>query len=122
MFMPCPSSRREVSVAALLVVAYVCLSTAQAQTSSDQRVTGPQARYWIQAETGTGFLASAMQGGGGLGSMMGAVMGSLTGRSGGPTKSLRLELGGLREGNPSEAQHAVPAGLGVGASLTLAGA
>ncbi len=105
------------AVAALAVVG----APAHAQTASEQRVTGPQARYWLNAETGTGFMAGAMQSGGGLGSVMGAVMGSLTGRGSGPTKNLRLELGGVRDGNPSEAVHAVPAGLGVGASLTLLG-
>jgi hypothetical protein len=98
------------------VVAAMLASPVLAQTAASQKVTGPQAQYWVTAETGTGFAAAAMQGGGGFG----AIMGALTGR-GGPTKTLRLELGGQRDGNPSEAVHAVPGGLGLGTSLTLLG-
>jgi hypothetical protein len=101
----------------LALAALLALVPAAAQTPATQKVTGPQARYWVSAETGSGLNASAMQGGaGGLGSMMGALMGR-----GGPTKTLRLELGGLRDGQPSEAVHAVPASLGVGPSLVLLG-
>lgn len=89
---------------------------ALAQGAATQKVTGPQARYWIAAETGTGLTAAAMQGGGGLG----AVMSSLFGGSG-PVKTLRLELGGVREGSPAEALHAIPAGMAMGASLQLLG-
>ncbi len=90
-----------------------------AQTAATQKVTGPQARYWVSAETGSG-LGAAMQGAGGSGGGFGAMMGALMGR-GGPSKTLRLELGGVREGSPSEAVHAVPSALGVGPSLTLLG-
>jgi hypothetical protein len=103
-------------VPVLCTASVVGFSPAWAQTAANQKVTGPQARYWIGAETGTGFTAAMQQGGGGLGAMMGALMGG-----GGPTKRLRLELVGMRDGNPSEAVHTVPAGLGVGASLTLLG-
>ncbi len=101
-----------------LLAACVTLAAgpAHAQTSSSQKVTGPQARYWLTAETGTGFAAAATQGGGGFGAVMGALMGR-----GGPTKSLRLDLGGVRDGNPAEALHTVPNGLGVGPALTLLG-
>lgn len=100
------------ALAALAVTALPAL----AQTTAQQKVTGPQARYWLSAETGSGLSAAMQGGGGGLGAMMGALMGR-----GGPTKTLRLELGGMKDGNPSEAIHSVPAGLGVGPSLTLLG-
>ena len=106
------------AVAGMLVLGLSTLASpgATAQPAATaQKVTGPQARYWVSAETGTGMSAAAMQGGG-LGSIMGAMFGG-----GGPRKTLRLELGGQRDGNPSEAVHTVPGGLGMGPSLTLLG-
>lgn len=100
---------------AMSLLALSALPAAAQGTAANQKVTGPQARYWVGAETGTGFTAAMAQGGG-LGAMMGALMGG-----GGPSKRLRLDLGGPRDGNPSEAVHTVPAALGVGASLTLLG-
>lgn len=81
-----------------------------------QKVTGPNARYWVSAEVSSGLSMAGMQSGGGMAGMMAAVMGG-----GGPRKSLRLELGSVRAANPAEAAHAVPAALGMGASLPLLG-
>jgi hypothetical protein len=80
-----------------------------------QKVTGPQARYWVSAETASGLSMAAMQGGG-LGAMMGAMMGGS-----GPRRSLRLELGSVRDANPAEAVHAIPTALGMGTGLNLLG-
>lgn len=99
-----------------LLAALLAALPAQAQTAASQKVTGPQARYWLSAETGSGLGAAMQGGGGGFGAIMGAVLGR-----GGPTKTLRLELGGSRDANPAQAQHAVPAALGMGAALTLLG-
>lgn len=110
--------RRSTAGSVLVLASVLVAASAHAQPAAGQKVTGPQARYWLGAETGSG-LGAAMQGGaggGGLGAMMGALMGR-----GGPTKTLRLELGGMRDGDPAQAQHAVPAGLGLGPTLTLLG-
>jgi hypothetical protein len=101
-------------------VASLLVSTAMAQTAP-QKITGPQARYWLNAETASGFSMAGMQGGaaggaGGLAGMMGQMMGG-----GGPRKSLKLDLGSTREGNPAEATHHIPAGMTMGASLPLLG-
>ncbi|MFN9764665.1 MAG: hypothetical protein ACK57L_06020 [Pseudomonadota bacterium] len=102
------------SLAALPVAAQTP-APAPAQGAVQQKVTGPQARYWVSAETGSGVSMAAMQGGG-LGAMMGAMMGGS-----GPRRSLRLELGSVRDANPAEAVHAIPAALGMGAGLNLLG-
>lgn len=91
--------------------------TAAAQTPVQQKVTGPQARYWLSAETASGFSMAAMQGGGGG---MAAMMGAMLGGSG-PRKQMRLELGSARDANPAEAQHAIPPALSMGPSLNLLG-
>ena len=90
---------------------------AQAQAAAAaQKVTGPLARYWISSETGTGMAAGMMQGGG-----IGAMMGAMFGGGDGARKTLRLELGGARDGAPSQASHAIPAAMGMGGSLALLG-
>jgi hypothetical protein len=90
--------------------------------SAAQKISGPQARYWLNAETSTGMGAMMAGGGsgGGLGSIFGAMMGG-AGGGGGPTKSLRLDLGAARDANPASGQHTIPAGMSMGASLPLAG-
>jgi hypothetical protein len=89
--------------------------TSPAQTQ--QKVTGPEARYWISAEVVSGFPVGGLAGGGGgFAGLMGAVMGG-----GGPRKSLRLELGSVRAANPAEAVHALPPALAMGPSLPLLG-
>jgi len=110
--------------------AFVAQGAAWAQTAGamQQKVTGPQARYWLGAETASGMAMPGMGGGGtaetggGLGAMAG-MMGALMsgGGVGAPRKSLRLELGGVRTGNPSEARHTVPTALAMGESLSLLG-
>ena len=49
------------------------------QAQQQQKVSGPQARYWVQAETRSG-MAGMMAGGAGG---MGAAMSSMFGRGGG---------------------------------------
>jgi hypothetical protein len=86
-----------------------------AQTPVQQKVTGPQARYWLAAETSSGWSMASMQGGG-AGGIMSAMMGGS-----GPRKSLLLELGSARDANPAEARHAIPPSLSMGNSLQLFG-
>jgi hypothetical protein len=94
-------------------------AAAQAQAPTQQKVTGPQARYWLSAEVASGFSVGGMAGGaggGGLAGMMGAVLGG-----GGPRKSLNLELGSVKAANPAEAVHLLPPALNMGQSLPLLG-
>jgi hypothetical protein len=89
-----------------------------AQPPVTQKVTGPQARYWLSSATTTGFSASSgASAAGGLGAMMGMV----TGLGGGASRSLLLELGTTRTGSDLTADHAIPAGMAMGASLPLIG-
>lgn len=78
---------------------------------AQQKITGPQARYWVSAETQTGLSGTDSA------SMMAAMMG---GRSGG-RKSLLLELTGVRDANPAQASHAIPAPMSMGPALELLG-
>jgi hypothetical protein len=99
-----------------LAVALACLAP-QAFAQTQQKVTGPNARYWLSAEVASGFSMGGMQGGGGgIAGMMAAAMGG-----GGPRKSLRLELGSVKAANPAEAVHALPPALNMGASVPLFG-
>ena len=82
-----------------------------------QKISGPLARYWINAETSSGIAAMGV-GGGGFGAAMGALFG---GAGGGPSKSLSLELGALRTAAPASGQHSIPPTLNMGASLPLVG-
>jgi hypothetical protein len=112
---------RRAHLAALLAAAAVApsgWSQAPAPSATTQKVSGPQARYWLSAETASGFSMAANQSGG-VSGVMGAMLGG--GPSAAARKSLRLELGSLREGQPPEASHAVPPALQVGASLPLLG-
>jgi hypothetical protein len=79
--------------------------------SAQQKITGPQARYWVSAETQTGF--SGMD--------RGAIMSAMTGGGSAARKSLQLELTGTRDANPAQATHGVPAGLNMGPALELLG-
>ncbi|HMS27089.1 MAG TPA: hypothetical protein PKC80_06910 [Burkholderiaceae bacterium] len=88
------------------------------QAQQQQKVSGPQARYWVQAETRSG-LAGMMAGGAGG---MGAAMGSLFGRGGSShSKTLKLELGSVRDANPATGQHTLPPALNMGESVPLFG-
>lgn len=113
-----PSSR---SYAARLV-ALACLATAftnhAAAQSSQQKISGPQARYWLSAETATGMGAMASGGGGGFGAIFGAMTG---GGGGSASKSLRLDLGAARDANPANGTHNIPQTMSMGASLPLQG-
>ena len=84
---------------------------AGASVGAQQKVTGPQARYWVSAETQTGF--SGMD----RGNMMAAMMGG----GSGARKSLLLELTSVRDANPAQASHAIPAPMSMGPALELFG-
>lgn len=104
-------------------LALSCAGFAQAQAVV-QKVTGPQARYWISAETSTGLMSAMTAGGGGAGGGLGglgALMGMARGAVGGPQRTLRLDLGANREQAEPAADHAIPAAMGMGASLPLLG-
>lgn len=97
-------------IALVLALGLPVLAPAQ-----QQKVTGPQARYWVSAETQTGI--SAMDGGGAA--MMAAMMGG--GGGSGPRKSVMLELTGTRAANPAEGTHSIPGGMNMGPALPLIG-
>lgn len=112
-----PATRARLAPLSALLLTLPAALSAIAQTTPPQKVTGPQARYWVSAETASGFSMAAMQGGGGG---MAAMMGAMLGGSG-PRKQMRLELGSVRDANPAEAQHGIPAALSMGPSLNLLG-
>ena len=92
-------------------IAWLSISPAGGQPK--QPITGPEASYWIAAETVTGFGAM------GAGSSLGALM---SGRpeANGQQRLLQLYLGSqVRPSAPPEANHFPPTGLAVGASLPL---
>ena len=92
----------------------------QAQPTPEQKITGPQSRYWLSSATTTGFsAASAASAGSGGG--LGAMMGMVTGMGRGASRSLSLALGSTRTGSDLTADHAIPAGMGMGVSLPLIG-
>lgn len=95
------------------------LSSAQAQQIT-QKITGPQARYWLSAETASGMpgLGGGAGPSGGMGGL-GAMMGALTGMGGGARRSLLLELGSVREATDPVGDHSIPGGMSMGASLPL---
>jgi hypothetical protein len=105
---------------ALAVGVCLSLSGQAAFSQSQQKISGPQARYWLQAETGSGFAAQSANAGGGMGAIVGGLFGGSRG-GGGATKTLRLDLGATRDANPASGQHNIPTGLGLGASLPLLG-
>lgn len=84
-----------------------------------QKITGPQASYWLQAETSTGFAPQSGAGGMGLGAVMGGLFGG--GAGGGVTKILKLDLFAARDGNPVTGQRAIPGAMAMGSSLKLLG-
>jgi hypothetical protein len=99
------------SVGALTLSA---LASALAQTQ--QKVSGPLARYWVSAETvsGMGAMAGA-QGGGGM-----DIMRGMSG-AGEPVKHITLDLGAVRAANPATGDHFIPQGMAMGSSLPLWG-
>lgn len=95
-------------------------SGASHSQQSQQKVSGPQAHYWLQAETATGLAAqSSGSTVGGLGAMMGSLFGGASASS--AVKTLRLDLGAVRDASPAAGQHTIPASLGMGGSLPLIG-
>ncbi len=99
----------------------LCLAAGASAQQVTQRVTGPQARYWLSAETASGMpgLGAAGASGGGLAAMMGA----LTGMGGGARRNLLLELGSVQGpvGGAADpvGDHSIPGGMSMGGSLPL---
>lgn len=93
------------------------------QAQQQQKVSGPQARYWVQAETRSGMAgmtAGATGGMGGMGAAMSSMFGG--GRAGSNhSKTLKLDLGSVRDANPATGQHTIPPALNMGESLPLFG-
>ena len=110
--------RRQFTHVALAALTCCTFGEKALAQQSAQKISGPQARYWVNAETSTGMMAGMQAGGGGFGAAMGALLG---GSGGGPNKSLLLELGAVRDAAPASGQHAIPPPLGMGASLPLIG-
>ena len=103
--------------AVLLTLGYWGASHSQ---QSQQKVSGPQAHYWLQAETATGMAAQSPGSTvGGLGAMMGSLFGGTSASN--SVKTLRLDLGAVRDASPASGQHTIPASLGMGGSLPLVG-
>jgi len=96
---------KKTSIAAALLV-QLAASAQQPQ----QVVKPPIAQYWMSVET-----AAGMAGMGGLGSMMSGMMGG-PGASG---RRMLLQLGSQQSSDAPKADHAIPAGLKMGASLPL---
>jgi hypothetical protein len=96
------------------VVLAAALAAAFPALAQQQKVTGPVAQYWVSAETAAGMNMGAM--GGGMGGMMGRMMGA----GGDSGKRLVLQLGSA-QGAPGDprAQHDIPPGMAMGASLPL---
>ncbi|MCE2914819.1 MAG: hypothetical protein LW768_04605 [Rubrivivax sp.] len=120
-----PIARRTWIACAAAVVCTGPAVVGHAQTTAagnaQQKVTGPQARYWLSAETasgmGFGMGGAPAAGGGGMGNI--ADMMNAMRNPNAPRKSLRLDLGATRDGAPSSASHQIPPGMALGASLPL---
>lgn len=124
---PLPPQHRPAATATLvLVFAAPALLAQSGGGATQQKVTGPQARYWLSAETASGLGlgmgaggapgAGGMPGLGNMAEMMNAMRNPDAAR-----KSLRLDLGATRSGAPSSATHQIPPALALGASLPLIG-
>jgi hypothetical protein len=95
------------------------LALTAGSAAGQQKQTGPEATYFVSAQTTSGFMAG-MNGASGRPSM-GAMMGMMMGGGGsGPSHTLNLQLGSTRKpaGAP-EASHLPPAALRAGQSLPL---
>ena len=98
--------------AAVLAVA---APAAIAQGTPQQVVRGPVATYWVTADTVSGLGAMSAGGGG-----MGAMLGMLSGRGGGPLRTLDLRLGSSQAASgPPQAAHLIPPGMAMGPQLPL---
>src|SRR5690349_22577376 len=93
----------------LLLLALPLLAYGQQQV-----VRPPIAQYWMSVETAAGM---SMPGMGGMGGVLGSVMGGGQASGG---RRMHLQLGSQQSasGTP-RAEHAIPAGLNMGASLPL---
>jgi hypothetical protein len=110
---PCPPRLRATRTGAAVLA--LAAPAALAQGTPQQVVRGPVATYWVTASTTSGLGA---MGAGGSG--MGAMLGMLTGRGGGPTRSLDLRLGSTQAAaGPPQAAHLIPPGMAMGAQLPL---
>ncbi len=96
----------------LLLLALPLLAYGQQQV-----VRPPIAQYWMSVETAAGMSMPGMGGMGGMGGVLGSVMGGGQASGG---RRMHLQLGSQQSasGTP-RAEHAIPAGLNMGASLPL---
>lgn len=109
--LPLSSGAARAGVAALAIAAPAVL----AQGTPPQVVRGPVATYWVTADTTSGL--GAMGGGGGG---MGAMLGMLAGRGGGPLRTLDLRLGSSQQASGApQAAHLIPPAMSMGPQLPL---
>jgi hypothetical protein len=101
------------TVAVVVAIAFAPLACPPSAFAQQQSVRPPIAIYWVDAATAAGFGAGMGQGG--MAGMMGRMMGG-----GGPQKTLDLRLGSSQAlpAGP-QAQHDIPPGMNMGASLPL---
>jgi hypothetical protein len=102
------------TVSSLAIVGAIA---AGAQSKPQQKVTPPEARYWMGATTGAGMMG--MMGGGGAPSM-GDMMRMATGGGPGFSQSVELRLGSsLAASGAPEATHTMPAAAQVNKPIVL---
>jgi hypothetical protein len=88
------------------IVAFPALALAQ------QQVKPPIANYWVSVETAGGMTMPGMAG-------MGSVMAGMMGGQGQSGRRMTLQLGSQRAADGPRADHHIPAGMDMGASLPL---
>jgi hypothetical protein len=108
---------RRVLVLSVSGLAVVCALAAGAQSKPQQKVTPPEARYWMGATTGAGMM-SVMGGSGDF--SMGDAMRMAAGGAPSFSQSVELRLGSsLTAGGLPEAAHAMPAAAQVNKPIVL---
>jgi len=102
--------------AASVLVAVSAFAAAPAKRSASP--PPPIATYWMDVSTSSGIGAGMMMGGGGRPSV-GAMMAMMNGGGGGVSHTLALTLASRDKAAPPQANHLIPPGLQMGASLPL---
>jgi hypothetical protein len=103
--------RGRITIGALLAASVTAIVAAPAGSQGSQ---APIARYTIDAGTTSGMAAMGAGGGG-----VGAAMNMLRGGGGQVAHELLLRLGSTRAASDPAADHFMPAGAGLGASVPL---
>jgi hypothetical protein len=93
-------------------LAAACLATLPAAAIAQQQVKPPVANYWVNAETAGGMTMPGMAG-------MGSIMSGMMGGQAQSGRKLSLQLGSQRPADAPRADHHIPAGMDMGASLPL---